>query len=268
MSLKLKVDFYRIETSVGIDFQRILSGVNALTPEERNRSGTGSPIRLQEISFNGDVIEGDMLRIRMDEVPLRASLRGDTRFIDLNDDEGIGEETAFYYYIPWRVLLLQRNRYALSASAFAWYFNHISENGMIVMLNQILRSDVMQRLARMTIIRKFKVNIAGIDNASIFRNQGQGVNAIIDLKEQFSSPNVNISLSMAKRRGSLLVEMVRETIHDLLGISGHNDRQVKKLAVLAQEDYTSVPEPLDSLRRVVADLTPDFSRAIGWRNDL
>ncbi len=258
MARKLTVDFYRVDVSGGLDFQRLLAEVSALPPEERNRTGTSAPIRLQEYSHNGDVIEGDMLKIRMDEVPLKASLYGSTRFIDLNDDEGIGEETAFYYYVPWRVLLLQRNRHAVSASAFAWYFNHISGDGPIIELVPILRSDIMQRLARMTIMRKLDVKIAGVENADIFRDEGHGVGAIIDLKDAFSAPNVSVSVSMGRRRGTLLVERVREAISGLLRVSGHGDRRLRKLAVEAQEDFAHAPELLDILKsRIIEEIAVD-----------
>jgi hypothetical protein len=251
----MTVDFYRVNVTGGNDFQRLLADVYALPPEERNRTGTSSPIRLQEYTPNGDILEGDMLKIRMDEVPLKASLHGSTRFIDLNDDEGIGEETAFHYYVPWRVLLLQRNRHAVSASAFTWYFNH---GGPIIELVPILRSDILQRLARMTIMKKLDVKIAGVENAEIFRGEGHGVGAIIDLKEAFSAPNVSVSVSMGRRRGTLLVDNVRETISGLLRVSGFGDRRLKKLAVEAQEDYTHTPELLDILKsRIIEDTEID-----------
>jgi len=254
----MTVDFYRVDVSGDLDFQRLLADVSALPPEERNRIGASSPIRLQEYTHNGDVMEGDMLKIRMDEVPLKASLNGPTRFIDLNDDEGIGEETAFYYYAPWRVLLFQRNRHAVSASAFTWYFNHIADGGPIIGLAPILRSDIMQRLARMTIMRKLNVKIAGVENADIFRGEGHGVGAIIDLKEAFSAPNVSVSVSMGRRRGSLLVERVRETISGLLRVSGHDDRRLKKLAVEAQEDFAHTPELLDILKsKIIEEIAID-----------
>ena len=267
MARKLTVDFYRVDVSGGSDFQRLLAEVSALPPEERNRTGSSSPIRLQEYTRNGDVMEGDMLKIRMDEVPIKASLYGSTRFIDLNDDEGIGEETAFYYYAPWRILLLQRNRHAVSASAFTWYFNHIADGGPIIELIPILRSDVLQRLARMTIMRKLDVRIAGVENAEIFRGEGYGVGAIIDLKDAFSAPNVSVSVSMGRRRGSLLLERVRETITGLLRISGHDDRHLKKLAVEAQEDYTSTTELLDILKsRIIEqiDIDPTVDRRLPY----
>lgn len=262
MARMMKVDFYRVDEPNGFDFQRLLTDVYALPPEARNRTGTSWPMRLQECTCDRGVIEGDMLKIRMDEVPLKASLYGSTRPIDLNDDEGIGEETAFYYFVPWRVLLLQRNKHAVSASAFTWYFNHIiSNDGPIIELTPILRSDILQRLAQMTIMRKLNVKIAGIDNADILRNEGFGVEAIINLNNVFAAPTVSVSVSMGRRRGTLSVDNVRETIKRLLRVSGRDDRHLKKLAVEAQEDYAHTPELLDILKsRIVEEINVDSAK--------
>jgi hypothetical protein len=107
---------------------------------------------------------------------------------------------------------------------------------------------VMQKLARMTIFRKFDVKLAGLENYEMYRDQGFGVEEIIDLTERFRAPSVEIGLSMGKKRGTLNINIVREAIRNFLRIAGDRNRQVKKMKVVGQVDADSDKEPLDLLQ--------------------
>lgn len=258
MSRNIKVDFYQVETPADTNFSDMLQYLNTLPIGERILPDFTSPVRLQEVRLERVYIEGDMIRIRMDEVPLKASLAGETAYIDLEDDEGIGEDTAFLYYVPFNVLLLQKNKYGVSASAFAHYCKRKCDADY-VFFNPILRTDVLQRLVQMTVIRKFDVKIAGVENSEIFRGQDQGINSLIDLKDEFEAPDVSVTMSMGRRRGSLSVETIKSLITSLLQIRHTNTKQVKILDVIGQEDSTSESETLDILNaRIVEQISVDM----------
>jgi len=269
MTRSINVDFFQVETPEGISFADLVDSVNIIPIERRNhRYGIEAPVRMQTAVINGDNINGDMIRIRMDEVPLKASLQGGTEFITLRDDEGIGEDTAFFYFKPFNVLLLQRNRYAVSASAFALYFKTMCDVNYIF-LNPILRTDIMLRLRQMSIFRKFNVKIAGIQNSEMFRGHVGGVGSIIDCKDQYEAPNITVNVSMGRARGSLSLGNVMESIQYFFRISHDNNRMVKKLDVFAQEDYTSEIEYLDILKaRIVEkiDVNLDHNRRLPYEN--
>src|SRR5580704_9270886 len=94
----------------------------------RNLEIGPDPARLQESGIWNHCHEGEMVRIRMDMLPRKASLDGALEDLDFEDDEGLGEETAFLYHPPTQVLALQRNRSGVSASGLAWY---VKEKGHI-----------------------------------------------------------------------------------------------------------------------------------------
>ena len=98
MSKLMKVDFYKVvmPENAACKFDEILDRISAIPADDhRNVVRAGYPIRLQEATKGGAVWEGEFVRIRMDEIPVKASLGGAIEPIELEDDEGIGEETAF-----------------------------------------------------------------------------------------------------------------------------------------------------------------------------
>lgn len=205
MTRKLKVDFFKVVLPDDFPhpFEYVLNAVNdSPNNDTRNAIRNACPFRLQEAWQTRDCWKGEMIRIRMDQLPIKAKLSGDLSSIDLEDDEGIGEETAFLYHVPTKVLTIQRNRYGVPAGVFAWYFE---EKGSVesIELQPILQKDGLQRLADMKVVRKMSLNIAGVENMTAFKGLGQGVESMLGLMNQFESPNLTLTVSMGKQRGSL-----------------------------------------------------------------
>ncbi len=205
MIRKLKVDFFKVvlPDETLHSFEDILNAVHVSPNDDtRNATKNACPFRLQKSRKIEDCWKGEMMRIRMDQLPIKAKLSGDVSSIDLEDDEGIGEETAFLYHVPTKVLAIQRNRYGVSAGVFAWYFE---EKGSVdsIELQPILQKDGLQRLANIKDVRKLSLNIAGVENMTAFKGLGKGVKSMLSLIDQFKSPNLMLTFSMGKRQGSL-----------------------------------------------------------------
>ncbi|OPY13312.1 MAG: hypothetical protein A4E66_00817 [Syntrophus sp. PtaB.Bin001] len=256
MGKQITVDFYQVEvTDQQLSFENIIKQVNELPQDEtRNLEDRSDlPIRLQELHSGKTFIEGDMIRIRMDEIPIKVSLTGDMELFDLKDDEGVGEESAFLYHPALRIIAIQRNKYGVSASKLAWYFKAKSKLNGNIDLHPVIRSDVLQRLARMSVIRKMNVRIAGIENASIFQGQGLGIDAMLDLAQQFQSPNLSLELSMGKRKGTLNIENVIAAVKNIFRLSHQYDKEIKQLEISGQEPEGGFAEPLNILKaKIVA----------------
>ena len=205
MIRKLKVDFFKVvlPQESPHSFEDIIHAVH-ISPNDDTRNATRNacPFRLQNSQKTKDCWKGEMIRIRMDQLPIKAKLSGDISSIDLEDDEGIGEETAFLYHVPTRVLAIQRNRYGVSAGVLAWYFE---EKGSVesIELEPIQQKDGLQRLADMKVVRKMSLNIAGVENMTAFKGLEQGVESMLALMKQFESPSLTLTVSMGKKRGSL-----------------------------------------------------------------
>jgi len=149
MQKQMIIDLYQVEMpdNSPLTFEQLLAQVCRIpTDETRNVQKDRYPIRCHSLRPRRGFFEGEMIRIRMDEVPVKASLAGEIEPFELDDDEGVGEETGFLYNIPLRVLILQRNRAGVSASAFAWYFKNIGNLAEYIYLNPIIIRDVLDRL--------------------------------------------------------------------------------------------------------------------------
>ena len=238
MTRLIKVDFYKVvlPDDAQRPFEQIIETI-ASSPEDqtRNLQRDANPVRLNEAESGSDLWEGEMIRIRMDEVPVKANLEGDISPIGLEEDEGIGEETAFLYHIPTEILGLQRNRYAVSPSGFAWYFE---EKGGItpIELEPILREDAIQRLAQMDEVRKLNLHIAGVENMNVFRGLGRGVKGMMTLMDEFGSPNLNVNVSMGRRSGSLVSSTVKSVAKQLARLSQRGETTVRKVEITGRDE--------------------------------
>ncbi|MEM4721395.1 MAG: DUF6731 family protein [Candidatus Methanomethylicaceae archaeon] len=249
-----------------ISFEQAIAQVANISPESRNLQIKSHFIRLLEAHQGPNYWEGDLIRIRMDEMPLKASLAGPVTPLDLADDEGVGEETAFYYHPPSRVLLFQYNRHSVSASMASYYFRRMAGIEGDIVLEPVLQEDVLVRLARMRIFRKFIFKVSGEQNAQVFQGQGHGVGALTDLIHQFQAPTIEVTLSLGrKRRGSLGLQAVKDTIERLLRFAAGSHPQVERLQIAGREGdgddirfidllkdrmIEMVHVPLDASRRV------------------
>ncbi len=231
MTRKLKVDFFKVvlPDDSPHSFEHILHAVNN-SPKDDTRNATRNtcPFRLQNAWQTEDCWKGEMIRIRMDQLPMKAKLSGEVSPIDLEKDEGIGEETAFLYHVPTRVLTIQRNRYGVSAGVFAWYFG---EKGSVapIELEPVLQKDGLQRLANIREVRKLSLNIAGAENMTVFQGLGKGVESMIALIDQFKSPNLTLTLSMGKKRGSL--EWVKDFAQSFVKSNQQGESSIHKFEI-------------------------------------
>ena len=196
--------------------QALLTIMRLPANDSRNAPTSNGQVRAQQLTSRGDFFEGEMIRIRMDEVPIKASLDGDVEPFELDDDEGIGEETAFLYCVSRNVLVLQRNRYGVSASTLGRYFEDRGGAGPFI-LRPILLPEVMREFANMRRLTKFEIGIAHPSVAASLRGRDPGVGAVLSLGERLSSASVKVSFSVGHTRSSLAAREVSNIVHMLTG---------------------------------------------------
>ena len=264
----LRVDFYKISMPSGaeVSFEELLKQ-KAESPddESRNINVSGSPIRLKDAGildaelFNG-FWQGDMMRIRMEGIPIKASLSGEVEEIDLEDDEGIGEETAFLYHPATGILMLQRNRFGVSDSAFASYFE--SRVSSVIELLPIPRLGALEKFERLNGTRKFTFTLAGVDRLPQVTDEERAVFTGLGMAEQLEAPNIQITASMGNRNGTLEQGMVKKWVSFLFALNATGSNPVKKIEVTG-ESSDAKKEILDLLDLKMTDafeITPDANR--------
>ncbi len=241
----MRIDFYRVVTPQGVTFEQLLQLACAL-PDDESRSLVygGVAFRLQELRRGANIWQGDMIRIRMEDHPLKATLGGETELIELEDDEGIGEETAFLYDPAINVLVLQRNRSGVSEKRLVTYFAQKGETGPIA-LDPVVNHDVLDRLERMQTVRSLEVRVAGFEHADVYRGQTRAVEGMIGISEELSAPSLTIQATMGRQTGGLrnAIDFVRRLVH----IPGQTPQEVQKIQVSGKEHDAADTEVLDIL---------------------
>lgn len=235
MSKKINIDFYKVElpNSGTKSFEVILQEVMQLQIKDRFREIRFYPVCIHEAQHN--LLygwEGNMIRLRMNNLPVKGSKSGRIEDIVFNEDEGIGEQTAFIYNPLTRVLALQSNQAGVSASTFAKYFEEMAAFDEPIGIDPILNPDAMKRLAKVKTVSKFEIRVAGLDNMERFETDDCGVREMIELTNAFQSPTISLNLSVGgKKRDSLSVEPVIRAAQALLGRANQNQQQVKTLRI-------------------------------------
>jgi hypothetical protein len=226
MSKYFVVDFYRVEMPESeSSFEDVLGRVMAMPKEDRTHKFASAPIRLQvaekvQNTNNQEFWHGELVKIRMIEPPVKASLSGDLEDIQLDDDEGIGERTVFMYFPAMRVLLLHKTLAGVSITSLLSYFQKITGMQHEMAADPVLNSDAMRRLDNFEVLQKIDLRVAGLDNLSIFQQDDRAIGDILDnVSKAFKAPSVSITASMAGRKGTLDKEMVSQLIKKFLRFS-------------------------------------------------
>src|SRR5437667_7373818 len=82
MSVELPEDYL-------VGFETICHNVNNMSGTGRNLDVGGAVLRLQKLYSEGELIEGDLVRLRMDYLPPKGKRTGELAPLGLLDDEGI-----------------------------------------------------------------------------------------------------------------------------------------------------------------------------------
>jgi len=121
----VRYDFFRVETPEDRPLVGILEDIFSKEYEERIVEIFGYPVCLDQLasSSNGKV-HGLFIKVRMDGIPPKTNIKtGEKHAIELDDDEGLGEDTVFIFDPSLNVLVLQRNRIGVTSSQFARYIH-------------------------------------------------------------------------------------------------------------------------------------------------
>jgi hypothetical protein len=269
MTTQIKMDFYQVVLPDGTSspFETILQQVDGSAKDAtRNVDVRGAPIRLQHASHNKGHWEGEMLRIRMSSLPVKAKLTGSVSQLNFDADEGIGEETAFLYHPAWQVLLLQRNQYGVAASSLARYFEDRANLPEPIVLAPILGSDAVARLGQMTSFRTLSLRVAPLGNPDTLKTQGHGLGGMIDLLKEVDAPQVTVSLEMGRQRGSLSVKGVVRMASDLLRRSV-GDGIIEKIEISGRTEEEAEMQVFDLLQlrmQEVENVAPNRDRRIAY----
>lgn len=251
MGKQIKVDFYQIQQRNGDGpFSDVMSRVEQIPMPSRIQTTSKGPIRLQRWarwSDYGECIEGDIVRIRIGEPAAIGALSGSLRSAATQDDEGPAESTAFLYDTVAKVFLVQRSRTGVSAPTILEYF--CAKGGGRAELAAILRKDAIDRLRRMTRIRKATIKVARVSDISEL-SLSPTLSKAISLANEMQSPMLEMGFSVGKRKsGSLSARHLLDWVTALLPFTGDENQgplDVSKMEASGNDEDGS-PDALNFL---------------------
>jgi Family of unknown function (DUF6731) len=149
MSKNVKFDFFKVTMPDGTDLDAGLQKVHGMKNDKtRTLDLGGRHVRLQESEFGHGLWEFEMLHIRMDGIPAKASLDGAIEVFDLDDDEGIGEESAFVYHVGTKTLVVQRNKFGVSSGTLGRYFEKLLCIQDKIEIDPLIQEGALARILR------------------------------------------------------------------------------------------------------------------------
>jgi hypothetical protein len=254
MNKQLRYDFYQVVMPQDScpTFEGILSQIFTLEGRERLYLVADHHIRLHNLSNGASYLLGDVARIRMNDIPDKMRLSGETEPLELDEDEGLGEVTSFIYHPVTRVIMMMRNRNAIGVAGLGRYVENLGRVEGI-QFNHVLQVEAYRRLEQLTTIQRLDLEVAAPGNGTIFQDMGLSPEIATDLIGL--SPHVRLSLSFSTgydREVSLprrAIERIVTLFRDRRTVA---DNETMSLIVSGRED-NSKKEVIDLFEDVLTD---------------
>ena len=245
-SHEIRADFFTVEEVKGA-FTSILDRLIGLKVPARNLEIGGQPLRVETISKRTDesgveMYEGDFVKVRMDNLPVKASKTEGVSSIGLSVDEGIGEETAFIYVPSAKVFILQRNRNGASFTRAESYFNVFGKDqgdsayDDVIGLSVIMNESAMARLGRAKALKSITFSISQLKDPGA-TELGTSVDYAVSAMTDLGGERATITVGLCRRNeGTLTLQSVIGTVKSLLGIRESKSGTVSKVLLRAEDD--------------------------------
>lgn len=254
----LKIHFYEAQV---VDprrrsFEDILAECAAM-PDDLTRTSIqrDAPVRLHFARKHRQIWTGEMIRIRLNEEIKKAKVSGGVEPIHFEEDEGLGEATAFLYDPEYSLLVMHDHGSGVSPTGFARYLKQMT--GVSSVQFQIfVKPDALERVEGMTKIKQVKVALAGIDHGRALKKVGGGARRFFDLAGYFRAPRAQFKLEVES--GEATLDNVVTTIRELLTVREDHQEEVKEVVVCGSEGEDELDAVVNLLQdRIMATMPVD-----------
>lgn len=176
---------------------------------------------------------------------------GEFDFMELDEDEYIGEEVSALYDQKYYIIMLQRNRNSLSPSGIEKYFSGVLGNGDIIELVPIPAPDELKTIKQNQIFRKLSIGFSptNIDD-EILNNANESIIQIIKGSRNLGALRVSVTLSLGNsKKGKTLKQEEIIELGNLQNYDGFNKIQISR-----REDEDTDVELVDLLSGKLNDV--------------
>jgi len=244
---KVRFHLFEVEQQEGDpDLGDALSQISAKPRDERSALLGDRQAILLDSSPGPRISAYLFTRVRMDGLPPKTGLDGRREELDLDEDEGLGEDLAIAYDKTLKVVAIQRNRFSLSPSNILQYISHYFEDVHIA-INPIMSQDALERYARQSILRKARVKLASTTNLSFLRDKDISENERIMIQQILASPYVDLIFSVGHKKGGL-PEWIKKLVGKFIKEFQSGKDSIINIQITGKEDDDSESEYIDLLK--------------------
>ncbi|NUK30996.1 hypothetical protein HT574_13140 [Parageobacillus sp. VR-IP] len=231
------------------DLSPILEQAENIEIPDRTYSFYNDSARLQNLGKRGDLWALHFVRMRKDDSVSITTEDGDLDFLELEEGQYLGEEVSALYDPSNQVIMIQRNRYSLSPSGIAHYFNQAyNEPGLHIFLKPIVSPEALDRIDSDDLFRGIEISIADFKNAT--DDVKKTLTGLTRNIEETPDP-VNVKIILSLDRKSKKSSSIKG-IYDLLN-KFSKDENVKKMEIRKKDDEESPVEKFDLIEDRLGD---------------
>ena len=242
----VRVDFYQVDLGKQATlFETVLSAAHAAKPDRRTQTVSQVPIRLQSLTDHTTHLTGELMRIEMNDIPLLGKLDGTTSAIELDEDQGVADTSAFLFLPSHNLLVLERNRRGVTSGHFAGYFEQIGNVPHIALL-PVVSKEGLEALLGMKTIRSMEVDVAPVNFDGALSPTATSSETYLPKAKKLEAKTMTISYGMGYTRGELKRDAVVEAVKKLLGVNKASNSVVNKVDIHGRGP-DGVPTVLDIL---------------------
>jgi len=180
-------------------------------------------------------------RLREYNVPTKSYTDSrESRDIEMEDDEFIGEHAYAIYNVNSNVLMLQYNRNSFTQIGVIKYINEIwkKRNGKTIDLRPVMRgvADLAHMTKQGTDYRRIVIRFADMNDAERLDKE-LGLKGVVEGLGEFDAPFVEISIGMGRKQGSMNRSRAKEL---LKRIAGNKDMMEKAEVKIIHDEIGDV----------------------------
>ncbi len=249
-----KIDFFRIENADAIGLDSLLRKLHQLPPDsqKRNIEINDDWVRLARGEWSDDGYLGDLMRISMAPAGFRATLSGKITAVNLDQDEGMADCSAFYLDFETRLLALQRNAKGVSARQLASYLKQVADFDGEVEITPVLHPTDLMKVSVLPVIRKVHIVANLVDVMPTLENIDENTLRLIQNAAQAESGGIEIVMKSPREKGATLNQaVVLETLESWLRIHrdfSDEENEIVKKIVVSGKDEAGVTVEFDLLK--------------------
>lgn len=200
--------------------------------DQRVKSISGYPVRAERILEERGRWYGEMTKLRLEEIPAKASIDSPLEDLGLDDDEGVGETNGFLYIPSLRILITHGEHFGVSASKLAEYVGLMTRAAGPIYVEPVLDEDAWRKYNRFGMVRSFTVKFGSEINTSLLVNASDALSRTVHTMRNYSGLQMEFKVSVGRARNEELnTEGLSLDIAALIACHEENSRAVEKVSV-------------------------------------